>query len=108
MANLPNSAQLNGIPYHYPKLHLGFYSSVGMRRGTDRQTHRPTHSNRRPWPIYFSPRLCLTRNVIRSVNRNVILLQPFMPTIRHISSEFFIIQHSAPAHMALEAINFSP
>jgi len=28
-----------------------------MRRGTDRLTHR------RPWPIYISPRLRLTRNV---------------------------------------------
>jgi len=40
-------------------LHPGPCSSVGMRRGTDRQTHR------RPWPIYISPRLCLTRNVTR-------------------------------------------
>jgi len=29
-----------GIPYHSPKLHPGPCSSVGMRRGTDRQTHR--------------------------------------------------------------------
>ena len=36
-ANPPNSAQLEGTPYHSPKLHPGPCSSVGMRRG---QTHR--------------------------------------------------------------------
>ena len=41
-ANPPNSAQLEGTPYHSPKLHLGSCSSVGMRRGTDRQTQRHT------------------------------------------------------------------
>jgi len=44
IANLPNTAQLEGTPYHSPKLYPGPCSSVGMRRGTDRQTH--TH--RRP------------------------------------------------------------
>jgi len=41
----------------------------------------------------------------------VIPLRQFLPTIhaRQISSEFFIFQQdSAPVHMALEAINFSP
>ena len=32
-ANLPNSAQLGGTPYHSPKLHLGPCSSAAMRRG---------------------------------------------------------------------------
>jgi len=54
IANPPNSAQLQGTPYHSPKLHPLLCSSVGMRRGTDRQTHR------RPWPIYISPWLRLT------------------------------------------------
>jgi len=40
IANPPNSAQLEGIPYHSPKLHLGPCCSVGMRRGTDTQTQR--------------------------------------------------------------------
>ena len=31
IANLPNNAQLEGIPYHSPKLHPGLCSSVGMR-----------------------------------------------------------------------------
>jgi len=31
IANLPNSAQLEGTPYHSPKLRLGPCSSVGMR-----------------------------------------------------------------------------
>jgi len=37
IANPPNSAQLVGTPYHFPNLHPGPFSSVGMRRGTDRQ-----------------------------------------------------------------------
>jgi len=44
-ANLPNSAQLGGTPYHSPKLHPVPCSSVGMRRGTDTQTHRQTHTD---------------------------------------------------------------
>jgi len=38
----PNSAQLGGTPYHSLNLHLGPCSSVGMRRGTDTQTHIQT------------------------------------------------------------------
>jgi len=38
IANLPNSAQLEGAPYHSPSLHLGLCSSVGMRRATGRHT----------------------------------------------------------------------
>jgi len=45
IANPPNSAQLEGTPYHSSKLYPDPCSSVGMRRGTARQTHR------RPWPI---------------------------------------------------------
>jgi len=37
---MPNSAQLEGNPYHSTKLHPGPCSNVGMRRGSDRQTHR--------------------------------------------------------------------
>jgi len=64
-ANPPNSAQLESTPYHSSKLHLGPWSSVRMQRGTERQTDTQTH--RRLWPIYISPRLCLTRNVIMSL-----------------------------------------
>jgi len=52
IANPPNSAQLEGTPYHSSKLHLGLCSSVGMWRGIDRQTDRQTH--RQPWPICTS------------------------------------------------------
>jgi len=38
IADPPNSAQLEGTPYHFPKLHLGLYSSVGMQWGTDTHT----------------------------------------------------------------------
>jgi len=38
IANLPNSAQLGGIPYHSAKLHPGPCNSVGIRPRTDRQT----------------------------------------------------------------------
>ena len=58
IANPPNTAQLEGTPYHSPKLHPGPCSSVGMQRGTDRQ------ADTWPWPIYISPRIRLTRNVI--------------------------------------------
>jgi len=43
IANPPNSAQLEGTPYHSSNLHPGPCSSVGMRRGTDRQTHGRDH-----------------------------------------------------------------
>jgi len=55
IANPPNSAQLRGIPYHSPKLHLGPCSSG--HAAADRQTHRRT------WPIYILRRLQLTQNV---------------------------------------------
>jgi len=43
-----------------------------------------------------------------NINRNVMLLQQFLPAIGQISSEFFIFhQHSASAHRTFEAINFS-
>jgi len=35
---LPNTKQLEGTPYHCPKLHLGPCSSVDMRRRTDTHT----------------------------------------------------------------------
>ena len=34
IAKPPHSAKLNGSSYHFPNLHPGPYSSVGMRRGT--------------------------------------------------------------------------
>jgi len=42
IANPLNSAQLEGTPYHFPNLHPGPCSSVGMRRGTETQTDRHT------------------------------------------------------------------
>jgi len=42
IADLPNTAQLEGTPYHYPKLHPGPCKFVGMRRGTDAQIHTQT------------------------------------------------------------------
>jgi len=49
IANPPNSAQLDNT-YHSPMLHPdnpGQCSSVGMRRGTDRQIDTDTHTNGR-------------------------------------------------------------
>jgi len=40
IADQPNSAQLEGTPYHSAKLHPDLCSSVGMRQGTDRHTDR--------------------------------------------------------------------
>jgi len=45
MANLPNSAQLEGTLYHSPKLHPGPCSSAKMRQGTDTHTHTHTHTH---------------------------------------------------------------
>ena len=40
IANLPNSAQLEGTPYHSPELHLGPCSSVESNKGqTDARTN---------------------------------------------------------------------
>jgi len=40
IANLPNSAQLEGTPTIPPSYILGPCSCVGMQRGTDGHTHR--------------------------------------------------------------------
>jgi len=55
------------------------------------------------------PHLSITESrLVKSNNRNVMLLQKFLPAIHQISSEFFIFQQdSAPVHRTLEAINFS-
>jgi len=42
IANPPNSPQLGGIPYHFPKLYPGPFNSVGIRPRTDTQTHMQT------------------------------------------------------------------
>jgi len=60
ISNPSNSAQLEGTPYHSPKLHPGPCSNVGMRRGTD--THRDTQTQTAVATI--SRRLRLARNVI--------------------------------------------
>jgi len=44
IANPPNSAQLEGSPYHSPKLHPGPCSSVDVRPRT--HTHTDTHTDR--------------------------------------------------------------
>jgi len=62
IANLPNSAQLGGTPYHSSKLHPGPCSSVGMRRETGTQTDIQTRVTS---SLYISRRLRLTRNVIK-------------------------------------------
>ena len=64
-ANEPSSAQLEGTPYFppsYTRVHAVMWECGEGQ--TDTQTGAQTH--RRPWPIYISLRLCLTRNVIRS------------------------------------------
>jgi len=38
IGNPPNDAQLGCIPYHFSKLHLDPFSSVGMQPQTDRHT----------------------------------------------------------------------
>jgi len=53
-ANLPNSAQLGGIPNHSPKLHLGRCNSIGMWLWTDKHTDRQTHTQMRVTTIHFA------------------------------------------------------
>jgi len=62
IANLPNSAQLEGTPYHSPTYIR--VRAVMWERG-DGQTDTQTGLHRRPWPLYISPRLRLTRNVTK-------------------------------------------
>jgi len=58
-------------------------------------------------PVLYS--LIAKSRLVRSINRNMMLLKQFLPAIRQISSEFVIFQlDSGPAHMGLEAINFHP
>jgi len=45
IANLPNSAQPEGTPYHSPKLHPGPCSSVEMWQETDRHTDSRDHAS---------------------------------------------------------------
>ena len=58
IANPPNTAQLEGTPT-IPQVTSGSVQQCGNAASDSRQTHR------RPWPIYISPRLRLTRNVTR-------------------------------------------
>jgi len=60
IADPPNSAQLEGSPYHSLKLHPGPCSSVDVRRprtDTHTQTHTHRQTHRRGWPQYISRRL---------------------------------------------------
>jgi len=52
-----HNAQIEGTLCHSANLYLGPCSSVGMQQGTHR------HTDRQPWPLHISLRLCLTRNV---------------------------------------------
>jgi len=63
IANPLNSAQLECTLYHSPKLRLGPYSSVGMRRGTGRQTYRQKQTHRRPCAKFNKLFLQLTVHV---------------------------------------------
>jgi len=77
IANPPNTAQQQGTPNHFPKLHPGLCCSVGMWWGTDshadRQTNRQTH--RRAWPLYILRRLQIMWNVIKSIILTIKLWQ---------------------------------
>ena len=77
IANPLSSPQLEGTVYHSANLHLGPCSSVGMRRRTDRQTHRG-----RGQYTFRLGCLCLTRNV------NGAVVPPASPraVLAHLSS----------------------
>jgi len=64
IANPPNCAQLEGTPCHSPNYIRVRWVECG-NAARDRQTHR------RPWPLYISPRLHLTRNVMSMRMHNV-------------------------------------
>ena len=54
IANPPNTAQIEDTPYHSPKLHPDSWSSVGMRRGTGRQTYTQTDTQTAVANIHFA------------------------------------------------------
>ena len=75
IANPPNSAQLEGTPYRLQKLHPGPCSSVGMRRGTDRQTTDiQTNTQTRVTNIHIAS--STTRAKCNNANSYAILNQP--------------------------------
>jgi len=51
IANPPNSARLEGTPILFLQVTSGSVKQWGMRRGTDRYTHKQT--DRRPWHYRF-------------------------------------------------------
>ena len=53
-ANLPNSAQLAGRPYHSPKLHPGPCRSVDVLSRTDTHIDRKTDTQTRVTSIHFT------------------------------------------------------
>jgi len=56
--------QLEATAYHFPKLHPGPCSSVGMRRGADTQTDRQTDTQTRVTYIHFASSIRFMRNVM--------------------------------------------
>jgi len=61
-ANPPNNAQLGGTPYHSP---CYIWAHAVVWACGEGQTHR------RPWALYISRRLRLTRNVIRTTQQSI-------------------------------------
>jgi len=63
IANPPNTAQLEGTPYHSPKLHPGPCSSVGIRRRTDRHTDTQTRVTNIHFVSSTTPAKCNKRRM---------------------------------------------
>jgi len=86
--NPPNSAQLEGTPYHSPKLHPGPCSSVAMRRGSD---------GRGLYSLHFSSAVPHAK----CSYRDGLLIQQLLPVIRSIAGDVVVFQQdNAPAHSA--------
>jgi len=92
----PNSAQLQHTPYHFPSyIRVRAVVWEYSEGHTDKQTHSQRQTHRRPWPIYISPRLCLTRNVIHNTRLHTHNNKVF--TLKHrynLHSEWLTIQHN--------------
>jgi len=104
----------NDRRYTHPSTKKKDVMTKRLRTQVTDVSHRRHRSASNKWFIlhhavwYLS---MIESRLLRSTRPNcsVILLQQFLPDIRQISREFFIFQqNSAPAHMALEVINFSP
>jgi len=92
IANLPNSAQLGGSPYHSPKLHPGPCNSVGIRPRTDRQTDTHTDTQTRVTTIHFA--WSVTHAKCNYHYLGLVILSSLTNSIHRLEDSFFTLNVS--------------